>query len=151
MSKMTHTPGPWEAGIMVHKDTGEPLTPAQVGEYIQNSVTKSAVQSGSLDFYTIRCEKPDGQADVCHVGNGPTSPANALLIAAAPLLFDELGSLLERYSQLAQNNDYWNPDADAHVLSARVALGIAKGHVQPESVDAVDPVAASSRRPSTRA
>lgn len=69
---------------MVHEDTNKPMTPEQVGEYVCNSVKKSAAESGRLDFLFISAEKPDGPADVCHVGNGPTSPANALLIAAAP-------------------------------------------------------------------
>lgn len=87
---MSHTPGPWTAYAMVHEDTNEPMTPEQIGEYVKNSVIKSAEQSGTLQFLFVSAQKPDGPADVCHVGNGPTSPANAKLIAAAPDLLEAL-------------------------------------------------------------
>lgn len=90
-----HTPGPWTAYRMVHEATNEPMSPEQVGEYVRNSVVKSAGESGSLDFLFVSVEKPDGPADVCHVGNGPTSPANACLIAAAPDLLASCKELRE--------------------------------------------------------
>lgn len=88
--QMQHTPGPWTVYRMVHELTQQPMSPEQVGEYVCNSVKKSAAESGTLDFLFVSCEKPSGPADVCHVGNGPTSPANARLIAAAPELLEAL-------------------------------------------------------------
>lgn len=81
-----HTLGPWTACRMVHELTDEPMSPEQVGEYVCNSVKKSAAESGSLDFLFVSANTDRGVRDVCHVGNGPTSPANARLIAAAPEL-----------------------------------------------------------------
>lgn len=78
------TPQQWTAYRMVHADTGLPFTAEEHGEYMRNSVIKSAGESGSTDFYFVRVEKPDGPADVCLTGNGPTSAANADLIAHAP-------------------------------------------------------------------
>lgn len=87
-------PLPWQAVRLIHADTQEPMTPEQVGEYVRNSVL---VHPDSAEFYAVVCEKPDGSADVCHVGNGPTSPANAAFIAAAPqLVRDLLATLLTR-------------------------------------------------------
>lgn len=94
---MRHTPGPWTVYAMVHEDTNEPMTPEQIGEYVKNSVIKSAEQSGTRQFLFVSAQKPDGPADVCHVGNGPTSPANAKLIAAAPELLAALKTLRDRF------------------------------------------------------
>jgi len=88
--EMKHTPGPWIAYHMTHAERGDNLTPEELGEYVCNSVKKSALASGTTDFLFVSAEKPDGPADVCHVGNGPTSPANAKLIAAAPDLLHAL-------------------------------------------------------------
>lgn len=123
---MPHTPGPWTACRMVHQQTGEDMTPEQVGEYVANSVIKSAAVSGSMAFLFVSCEKEDGPADVCHVGNGPTSPANAKLIAAAP-------DLLAALKELMEDPDYQvavggNPSAVAAMLArARAAIVKAEG------------------------
>lgn len=93
---VVHTPGPWVAYRLVHEDTNEPMTPDQIGEYVRNSVIKSAKESGSHDFLFISAEKPDGPADVCHVGNGPTSPANAAFIVRACNVHDELLAALRK-------------------------------------------------------
>ena len=79
-----HTSGPWEAVRLVHEDTGEPMTPEQLGEYVTNAVQKSAGESGTTDYLAVLATKPDGPCDVCHVGNGPDGPSNARLIASAP-------------------------------------------------------------------
>jgi hypothetical protein len=62
---------------------GNPFDAEDAGEYTKNSVFKSAAQSGSTDFLAVSCEKSDGSADICLVGNGPTSPANARFIEHA--------------------------------------------------------------------
>jgi hypothetical protein len=80
------TAAPWTAYRMTHEDRGDALTPEELGEYVKNSVLKSAAESGTTDFLFVGCEKPTGPADVCHVGNGPTSPANAQFIASSRTL-----------------------------------------------------------------
>lgn len=86
MSIRDHTPGPWTTFRMTVDD--DLPTPEQIGEYVKNSVIKSAERSGTTDFLFVSCVKEDGESDVCHVGNGPTSPANAQLIAASPDLWE---------------------------------------------------------------
>ena len=90
--------GKWTACRMVHHERGDDLTPEELGEYVKNSVVKSAEASGSSAFLFVSVEKPDGDADVCHVGNGPTSPQNADLIQHAP---DDLRFLLSLVKQSA--------------------------------------------------
>jgi hypothetical protein len=85
-----HTPGPWTWGRLVD-DTGEPLR----GEPLEAYVLGTIERSGGADFFAVLCEKPDGPADVCHTGNGPTSAENARLIAAAPDLLEAARVMLE--------------------------------------------------------
>ena len=95
VAKMTE--GPWTAYRMTHHERGDDLTLEEIGKYVRNSVAKSAEKSGSSAFLFVSAEKPDGPADVCHVGNGPTSPQNAAGIVAlrnaAPALLDEVEAL----------------------------------------------------------
>lgn len=57
--------------------------------------TARCIDQGGEDapFYLVLMQKPDGPADVCHTGNGPTSARNARAIAALPLLLDVVHSL----------------------------------------------------------
>ncbi len=84
-----HSKGPWKAAYITHADTGEPMTPAQIGEYVKNSVIKTAKASGHTRFLFVYTEDELGTVDICHVGNGPKGPANAQLIAQAPDLKNE--------------------------------------------------------------
>ena len=88
---MSHTPGPWTVYNMIHAETGERLTPTEIGEYVKNCVS---VNTENTDFLFISAEKEDGPCDVCHVGNGPDGPYNARLMAAAPELLQALEILL---------------------------------------------------------
>lgn len=104
-----HSPGAWTVYSMASLDrAGDGLTPEEIGEYVTNSVKKSAEESGSLAFLFVSVETPDGPRDVCHVGNGPTSPANACLIAAAPVMLAALKNLTE-----ALNDDLTHEQAEA--------------------------------------
>jgi hypothetical protein len=75
------TKGPWTAYNMVHADRGDQMTPEEIGEYVCNSV-----KMGDPSRFLFVSGKHDvgGDADICHVGNGPRGPANVNLIAAAP-------------------------------------------------------------------
>ncbi len=84
------SPAPWTAYRLIHEDRGDDMTPDEVGQYAKNSVVKSASESGSSQFLAILVQKSDGPADVCHVGNGPTSPANATAIAEMRNQIDQL-------------------------------------------------------------
>jgi hypothetical protein len=90
MKPSTHTPGPWIACNMVHAERGDAMTPEEIGEYVKNSVTRSISDGGASDRFLFISTEGDDVPDICHVGNGPTGPANARLIAAAPDLLEAL-------------------------------------------------------------
>lgn len=85
MSK--HTPGPWEPCIL-----DRPLD--SIPKYVAECITAS----GGSDFFFVLGEKKDGPADICHVGNGPSSSANAHLISAAPELLEVARMAAQAYS-----------------------------------------------------
>jgi hypothetical protein len=91
MTQAKHTPGPWFAHNMVHEG-GRPMTPKEIGEYVCNSV-----KMGAADRFLFISGKHDdgGDADICHVGNGPRGPYNARLISAAPDLLAKLVEIRE--------------------------------------------------------
>lgn len=80
MARVGHTPGPWTPHIL---DADKNF----IGSYVQTCIDASPGDN----FYFVIGTHPDGHlADVCHVGNGPSSMKNALLIAAAPDLLEAL-------------------------------------------------------------
>lgn len=83
----THTPGPWHVFNMVNED-GSVMTAEQIGEYVKASVIKSIEHGGSANRFLFVACSGEGGPDICHVGNGPTGPRNAVLISAAPDLLD---------------------------------------------------------------
>lgn len=83
MSEFKGTPGPWAVFNMVNEN-GSALSPEEIGEYVKNSVLKGA--TGRFLFVS---DDLDG-LDICHVGNGPRGPYNAMLIAEAPAMLAEL-------------------------------------------------------------
>ena len=87
MSEQRWTPGPWKAFNMIHAETGERMTPDEVGEYVANAMRR---RPECDDFLFVSAEKADGDYDVCHVGNGADGPFNAALIATAPELYADL-------------------------------------------------------------
>ena len=83
MKETKFTPGPWNPFVL---DCPLQKVPAYV---------KKAIKASKGDaFYFVTCKKHDGEYDVCHVGNGPTSRENAFLIAAAPDLYEALDAIL---------------------------------------------------------
>ena len=73
----------WQAWNMVHGDTGKPMTPDELGEYVKNTVLKSIEDGGSADQFLFVSFDGEGNSDICHVGNGPNRAANAAFIAHA--------------------------------------------------------------------
>lgn len=77
---MKHTQTPWKRFIL---DTPK----EKIGAYVQGCVNKSQEEN----FHFILGKHPDGgDADVCHVGNGPKSSANAEFIVRAVNAHDAL-------------------------------------------------------------
>jgi hypothetical protein len=68
-----HSPEPWGAFRLDVSGTDE------FKAYTARCIDQGAPE----DFYIVMVDKPDGSADVCHVGNGPTSAENARRIVAA--------------------------------------------------------------------
>lgn len=97
--------GNWTAYRMVHEDHGGDLSPDEAGEYVRNSVVRSAAESGSNAFMAVLVDKPDGPADVCHVGNGPTSRANCALIAEMRNALPALLAVAEAADHLRDRED----------------------------------------------
>jgi len=110
------TPGPWTGARMVHADRCDALTHDELVEYFARTLTKSAAESGTSDFFFTRCEKADGPADVCHTGNGPTSWPNAALIAAAR---NALPWLLRAARELDELRAIMSGDMDDFVVKAQ--------------------------------
>lgn len=72
-----HTPGPWEFGVI------SDMTLEQQVRWYEESLSKGAVKEfGLIDVFGVYI--PGTDTPICHTGNGPTSVANARLIAAAP-------------------------------------------------------------------
>jgi hypothetical protein len=107
--------GPWEHALMV-KEGGEPWNSAEeIAEYVCN-----CIKSGkSLDFYFVSAEKEDGRADVCHVGNGPTSPENCHFIAKART---DLPAALEALQEAVKILRYFR-DLDKLARAHTMAVG----------------------------
>ncbi len=81
------TPGPWKPYILP-----DPFSVEACAKYVAG-----CLERGSLaEFWFVSATKPDGPADVCPVGNGPTPPANAAFIAAARTAIPELLDAVEQ-------------------------------------------------------
>ena len=78
------------------------MTPEELGEYVCNSVKK-----GTHDkFLFVSGRHADGgDADICHIGNGPCGDANARRIARVPTLEAEVLRLREASAELADAFD----------------------------------------------
>jgi hypothetical protein len=113
----THTPGPWIACNMVHAERGDQMTPEELGEYVAN-----AARMGDPSRFLFISTEGDGAPDICHVGNGPSGPANARLIAAAPDLLAALKGMLEAYSCEVVLDGVVQPDDDPAHVQARAAI-----------------------------
>jgi hypothetical protein len=111
VSDTKHSPEPWGAFRLDVSGTDE------FKAYTARCIDQGAPE----DFYVVMVEKPDGPADVCHVGNGPTSAENARRIVAcvnacAGIATEELetGALGDALSLLAMlaNEDIVSQAAD---------------------------------------
>jgi hypothetical protein len=87
---------PWTNALLVGKD-GITLQGDEAKKY-----AAEWIDSGGPEFFAVLCEKPDGRADVCHTGNGPTSEANAAYIAAA---CNSVPSLIQRLQAAEEERD----------------------------------------------
>jgi hypothetical protein len=87
--------GPWQ-GVLLDFGVLEGVAPDATEKERMKTYVAGSIDLGGDRFYAVLCEKPDGLADVCHTGNGPTSAANATFLAAAreavPALIAELAA-----------------------------------------------------------
>ena len=105
-----HTPGPWEPCVLDRQLS-------EIPSYVETCIAAS----GGKDFLFVSGWREDGEVDICHVGNGPRSLANARLIAAAPELLEALKEIIA-----AADGDGWN-QLDASFATARAAIAKAEG------------------------
>ena len=90
------TKGPWSGHNMTHAE-GRPMTPKEIGEYVENSVKMGAQDR----FLFVSGKHDDGMdCDICHTGNGPRGPANTALILSAPTLATAHIAALKRVAEL---------------------------------------------------
>lgn len=79
------TKGPWTAVELCPTD-------GTITEY----VAKTIELGERAEYFAVRCESnPSGRFDVCHTGNGPTSPENAALISLLRNAAPEIAALVE--------------------------------------------------------
>lgn len=136
--------GVWTACRITHHERGDDLTPEEIGQYTANSVIKSRDESGSSAFLFVSVEKPDGPADVCLVGNGPTSAANAAYIAAVSpdVLLTLLASLTQKDEEIAALKEVLD---DKRRLAREIGIaldGVERAAKQPSLCDLVAPISA---------
>ena len=89
------TQGKWLGMNMVNID-GSSMTAENIGEYVKNSVKKTAEVQKVERFLFVTLDG-DNQPDICHVGNGPMGPHNAAFIAHAS---EDIPSLLAEVARL---------------------------------------------------
>jgi len=89
------TQGKWLGMNMVNID-GSSMTAENIGEYVKNSVKKTAEVQKVERFLFVTIDG-DNQPDICHVGNGPMGPHNAAFIAHAS---EDIPSLLAEVARL---------------------------------------------------
>ncbi len=89
------TQGKWLGMNMVNID-GSSMTAENIGEYVKNSVKKTAEVQKVERFLFVTIDG-DNQPDICHVGNGPMGPHNAAFIAHAS---EDIPSLLAEVKRL---------------------------------------------------
>lgn len=121
---MKHTPGPWRIGIY-RKDATRPPTPEEMKEILCETIDRTLEHPGSIpDFYLVlSSDDPKDPIHTALVGNGPTSEANALLIAAAP---DLLAALTDALLVMTSQKTTLEEHADA-ITKARIAINKAEG------------------------
>jgi len=90
------TKGPWTAAVLGNLDGSVP-TVEQTKRYVAGCIDVGAPDAR---YHFVEAIKPDGPADVCHGGNGPTSMENAALIAALRNAAPELIARLEEAHRL---------------------------------------------------
>lgn len=106
-----HTPGTWEHFIL-----DKPLD--EIAAYVATCIKASP----GRDFHFVMGRDERGEVDICHVGNGPRSEANARLIAAAPELLEALVDVMFRHVPFENKSEY--------AEKARAAIAKAIGGAQ---------------------
>ena len=118
-----HTPGPWELNTFTKPDG----TPMLSNEDVAETLRHSALQSETAELWGVSLPAEDGLV-ICYTGNGPTSAANARLIAAAPALLDALTTLA---AAVALDLHFFDgqPHKQSALGIARTAIAAATGEL----------------------
>ena len=78
MSETKRTPGHVTDHYLAGPNYIDAATPEESKKYVAKAIDRG---EPGAKFFLVLCQKPDGPADLCHTGNGPTSEANARRIA----------------------------------------------------------------------
>ncbi|MEQ1523379.1 MAG: hypothetical protein ABL936_19110 [Aestuariivirga sp.] len=97
------TPGKWLGMDMVNMD-GSPMSAEYIGEYVKNSVKKTAEEQ-KVERFLFVTKDGDNQPDICHVGNGPMGPHNVEFIAHASEDIPSLIAALEAEREKVREAD----------------------------------------------
>jgi hypothetical protein len=109
------TPGPWVPTYFTRPDGTEIETVEQVAE----TTAHSARQGDGTTLHGVTLTGDDDGVVVCYTGNGPTSEANARLIAAAPDLYDALDNLVANVTEAFPALADLGPITKAHAALAK--------------------------------
>lgn len=124
------TPRPWSAVRLIDRD-GSPLRAESAASYVAGCIRSG----GDRDFFAVLATGEDGEpVDVCHTGNGPTSRANAALIAAAPDMLAALVACVEMFGP-----EYQGVTEDCGEVVALTMARRAIGDAQSEWVEESQP------------
>ena len=114
-----HTPGPWEPCVLDRQLS-------EIPSYVETCIAAS----GGKDFLFVSGWREDGEVDICHVGNGPRSLANARLIAAAPDLLAALQALVAELDGPGKPDSSDSYAPEHFVTAAKAAIAKVEGGVQ---------------------
>ena len=110
-------PGPWKVGIY-RDDPSRPPTADEIKSWLCDTVDNTIDYGGSIeDYYAVMSsDDPLDPIYVALTGNGPTSAANAVMIAALPDLLEASKAFCALFEYSAHN-----PDSPLAKLKAAIA------------------------------
>ncbi len=118
---MKHTPKPWKCAVVRGREN-IPLTIEKMKAWLSATVDRTIQHGDSVEdlYVVLSSDDPQDPIYTAITGNGPTSKANACLIAAGP-------DLLEACVEYVRKADYFA--TNSRPLYAQMKAAIAKAEV----------------------
>jgi hypothetical protein len=129
MTQLKATPGPWEFAEYTKPD-GSPI---KTVEDVAEATSHSALKGGLAELWGGSAVVDGEEVTVFYTGNGPTSQANAHLIAAAPDLYEantKQAVLIRKAQDILSS--YLPPDGISGAEAINQLLGLLDGPEQRE-------------------